>query len=647
MKPASSLLILPELVTSLNRAIARGLSPLVKRELLSMSEWADKYFYLVAESSNLEGRWETLPYQRAIMNAIGGDEIRVVSWQKPARVGYTKIIVIAIGYNAEHKRRSQVVYQPTDTDARDFVKDEIDPAIRDVPVLRQVLLSDPEKKSQYNTRTKKNFIGSSLDIKGGKSARNFRRMTKDNVYYDELDGFDEDVEGEGEPTSLGDMRVSGSAFPKSVRGSTPGELGKSLIYSSMDDADLVFRRYLPCSDCGEFDYLKWSNIKYIDNDPSTTQLLCEQCGSLVGYSKYRDMDAKGEWRTEHGHYIDGDDNFFNVDGERIDPPYHIGFILWAAYSYFTTWPDLVAEWLAAIKADKKGNPNKLKTFVNTRLGEAWEVKGSSVNADIFLNRLENYGPEVPEKVLCITAGVDIQEDRIEVEVLGWGKDYENWSIDYNIIPGDTSVSPELKDSVWQKLNDFLLTVYTHESGVRLRIAATCIDSGFNTTTVYKFCKPRTKRGVYPIKGVAGQGRPIVGRATKANKEKVNVYPIGVDTAKEILYAHLKVIKPGPSYCHFPANYDAEYFEQLTSEKCVKKKVNGRSVRVWVLKVAGRRNEPLDCRNYARAAYDIFNPNMDRLAERFKARIAYEQSNPDNPQPKAGTRRRMLHKGVQS
>lgn len=649
MPLAKSVSIFPDLQATIEKAIRRALTPLIKQEPLTLSEWADKYFYLVAESSSIEGRWETLPYQRSIMNAIGSDDIPVITWRKSARVGYTKIICAAIGYNTEHKKRNQVVFQPTDTDAKDFVKDEIDPILRDVPVLRRALLSDPEKKSHHNTRAKKNFLGSTLDIKGGKSGRNYRRMTKDVVYYDELDGFDNDVEGEGSPVSLGDMRISTSSFPKSVRGSTPGIMGESQIDSSMDDADMVFRRYLPCPDCDELDYLKWNNIHYTNNDPSTTKLLCEHCGALIEYSQYPEMDECGIWKTLKGDYLDNDERFYNAEGNPIDPPYHIGFILWAGYSYFTTWAELVAEWLAADKAKKKGNPNKLKSFINTRLGESWEEQGSSINTNIFLNRLEHYGPEIPEKALVLTCGVDIQDDRIECEVVGWGKDQESWSIDYNIIPGDTSENPELAGSVWQRLDDYLLTIYTHETGIRLRIVSTFIDSGHRTTTVYQFCKRRAKRGIYPIKGVGGEGRAIVGRASKSNKEKTNVFPLGVDAAKELVYAHLKVEQYGPSFCHFPAHYgDSDYFDQLTSEKRVTTLTKGRRGVAWVLKAAGKRNEALDCRVYALAAFINYHPNMERLQQKINDRAAFESSNTEKQHTKQKRKpaRRMLHQGVQ-
>ncbi len=644
MQQVNQILIIPELRKRLNFYIRNGLSPLKKHEPIKLAEWADRYFYLSAESSSIEGHWETLPYQRSILNTVGNDDVREVTLFKSARVGYTKIICAAIGYNAEHKKRNQVVYQPTDTDARDFVSDEIDPMLRDVPVVRKLLKGDVEKKGKDNTKHRKAFRGSSLDIKGGKSARNYRRITKDIVYYDELDGFDMDVEGEGAPVSLGDTRITTSSFPKSVRGSTPGIEGMSQIQSSMDDADMVFRRYLPCPECEEYQYLKWSNIDWTNGDPKTTKYACEHCGSLIDYSQFPDMDAEGVWWTEDGCYLDDDDNFRNGKDKLIDPPYHAAFIIWSAYSYFTTWSELAAEFIKANTAKKKGDTTKLKTFINTKLGELWTDEGKTVESDAFIDRLENYGPEVPEGALILTCGVDIQDDRIEAEVIGWGIDAESWSVEYNIFVGDTSVDPVNKDSVWQQLDDYLLTRFTNETGVTMRIASACIDlGGHRAQHVYSFCMQRIRRRVFVIKGLSGAGRPITSRSRKSKKYSGTYIPVGVDAAKDLIFSNLKVKNPGPGYCHYPSHYTEQYFDQLTAEKCVTKNVRGKASRVWVLKSAGRRNEALDCRVYGRAALELLNVNMAQLEKRMDS--AVQEKNQNTPAKSQRRHRRMISNGV--
>lgn len=641
-------MIHPALLKGVSLNLEDGCLSWRKPEPQSLSEWADKHFYLVAESSAIEGRWETFPCQKGIMNAISNDDIRVVTLFKAARIGYTKMIAAAVGYFAEHKHRNQVIWQPTDTDARDFVSDEIDPMIRDVPSVRKLLRGDADKKGKDNTKHRKAFLGSVLDIKGGKAARNFRRLTKDVAYYDELDGFDDDIEGEGSPTSLGDVRITNSSFPKSVRGSTPGTKGMSQIESSLEDADMVFRRYLPCPNCEEYQYLKWSGITFTDKDPKTTKYACEHCGTLIDYSQYPDMDAQGYWMTVDGSYLDDDDNFRDSDDKLIDAPFHAGFVIWAAYSYFTAWSELVAEFLKASAAAKHGRKTKLKTFVNTRLGELWEDDNESIEGESLLDRCENYGPDIPDGALLLTAAVDTQDDRFEIEVVGWGYGSESWSIEYNVIVGDTSQDPDIRGSVWQQLDDYLLTKFTHESGVPMRIAAACIDlGGHRTQNVYKFCMARVRRHIFAVQGQPGPGKPIAGNWSKSKKYNAKFIPVGVDSAKELVYSRLKVTNHGPGYCHFPSHYNQTYFDMLTAEKRVAKMVRGKKTMIWVPKTSGIRNEAFDCRVYNTAALELSKVNMDQMQKRLQqAKAQMRSTSKDATPPKRRRRKRGLMSKVE-
>jgi phage terminase large subunit GpA-like protein len=261
--------------------------------------------------------------------------------------------------------------------------------------------------------------------------------------------------------------------------------------------------------------------------------------------------------------------------------------------------------------EAKGRPELLKTWVNTSLGETWEEEGETVDGIGLYGRRETYPAPVPEKALLLTAGVDVQRDRIEMEVVAWGEGEESWNVDYRVLPGDTS-----RPEVWRDLDDCLGATYTHETGTELHITSALIDSGDQTTTVYQFVKPRQGRRIFAGKGVSGPGRPVVKVSRKVSGKKsrdVDLYQVGVDDAKGIIYARLAIEEAGPGCCHFPMDRDAEYFAQLTAEKLMVKYYRGFPRREWVK--SRQRNEGLDCRVYAFAALKILNPVWSAIEKR--------------------------------
>ncbi|MCH9835906.1 phage terminase large subunit family protein [bacterium] len=583
-----------------------------------MADWADEFFYLSPESSSIEGKWVSLPYQKAILNTIGNDDVRVVTWMKSARVGYTKCICVAVGYFAEHRKRNQVLYQPTDSDATDFVKDEIDTMLRDVAVLKGLLQSDPEKRSRHNTSTKKVFLGSTLDIKGGKTPRNYRRMTKDCAYYDELDGFDQDIENEGDPLSLGDTRLETSSYPKSVRGSTPKVKGVSQIEDSFNEADLQFRRHLPCPHCDHMQHLKWGNMKFEDHDHATTYYECEECQEAITYDRYAEMDQKGQWRSECGVTIDDNGTFRNPDGSHHPPVYHVGFHIWSAYSYFMTWSSMVKEFLVAKEDQKKGKLKKLKAFVNVRLGETWVEEGDSIDDHVLMRHREQYGDVLPDAVKVITCAVDVQDDRLEIEWVGWGEGEEQWGLLYKRIYGDVG-----KPTLWNILEEEINRSFEDKDGLKMSARLTCIDSGGHfTDQVYQFCA-RNRRKYIPIKGHSEMGKPIATMPKQPNRRGVYLVMVGTDTAKELLYERYGFANVGPGYCHYNDDehgYDDEYFEQATAEVKIKRYRKGVAYFEWI-KENSARNEALDVRVYNTAAVRLLQQHFGVRLTRPPAKTA--------------------------
>ena len=596
-------------------------------------EWADENFYLSAESSYIEGRWETLPFQVAILNAMGNDEIRTVNLMKSARVGYSQMLKAAMAYTLEHKNRNQLLFQPTDSAANGFMKAHIETMIRDIPLIR-AMAPWYGKKHRDNTLDTKRFINKrQIWCLGGTAAKNYREKSVDTVIYDELAAFPHDVEKEGSPTFLGDRRLEGSVFGKSIRGSTPKNKNECQIERAFIESGMTLKYEIPCPHCGEFQALKWGGkdsdfgMKWVDNDPSTIAYLCEFCNCLGTYAEWMPQMPKGVWldRTLEIKTYDGIE-WLNLEDKAIDTPESVSFHIWSAYSPFTEWRRLLQDWFKA-----KDDIGKLKTFVNTILGETWEEDGDRLEYHELYRRREAYSAEVPEGGLVLTCSIDVQDDRLEAEVKAWGVGDESWGVDFRLFHGDLA-----KPEIWRDLDNFLSGTYQHALGVKMRISCSVIDSGGHfTQQVYAFVKNKEGRRIFAIKGVGGVGRPIISRPTTSNKAKIKLFSVGVDTAKELLVARLQILEHGPGYCHFPINdkFDEEFFKQLTAEERRTRYNKGFASYEWVK--MRKRNEAFDLNYYNIAAKELLNPNYDALAENLKASL-------EDSKPKA--RKRMKMKG---
>lgn len=596
-------------------AVNTGLSVMHRPPPQRLSEWADENFYLSPESSYVEGRWETERFQRGLMDCMSNDEIEVIDFQKSARVGYSQMIRAAMGYFAEHKKRNQLCMLPSDQPAKEFMSKQVNTMIRDVPAVK-ALAPWYDKKHPDNTERSKTFSnGRVLHCRGGAAAKNYRELSVDVVIYDELDGFDGDIEQEGSPIVLGDKRNEGSIFPKSIRGTTPKLEKTSLIKQCVESADMMFRFHVPCPHCQERQALEFGGkkvkhgFKWDDDKPETVRYVCRHCGALSTYAEMQvaQRSPAARWETENGIWID-DDCYFRDggDGDRIiETPRHVAFHIWTAYSPWTTWTKIVRDWL-----DAQGDITLLRTFVNTTLGEWWSDKGERANEDELMQRAYPFPVDpLPEGVAVLTCGVDTQPNRLEAQVVGWGVGEERWVIDKQVFMGDPNQA-----TVWAALDAYLSRIYTRADGVQIRIARTCVDSGgANTKAVYNYCRTRFAAGVLCIKGMDGEGRPIIGNPTKLVNEGVQLYGVGTLTTKDAIFGALKIPDPGPGYIHFRSEVcDEDYFNQLTAEELKLKLVGGVTRRIYEKITSGRRNEALDTMQYAFAAFYSMNIRVEEL-----------------------------------
>lgn len=589
---------------------------------MSLTEWADENFYLSSESSYTEGRWQTLAFQVAVLNAMGHDDIRTVNFIKSARVGYSQMLRAAVGYFTEHKARNQLLFQPTDAAASGFMKAHIETMIRDVPVVKS-LAPWIGKKHRDNTMDTKRFSnGKQLWVLGGTAAKNYREKSVDNVYFDELAAFDDDIEKEGSPTFLGDKRIEGSVFPKSIRGSTPKILGSCQISKAADESNYLFKFHVPCPHCSFEQVLEWGGkdcdhgFKWINNDPKTVRYACTECGTLSEQREFLPMQKEGVWRD--GDIWTKDGLSFYEKKERIEAPEAVSFHIWTAYSPFTTWVRIVQDFLKCA-----GDLSRLKTFVNTTLGECWDdTEGEKLEPNALYMRREFYTHQVPLDNCILTAAVDVQDDRFEIEVCAWSQGEESHTVSYERLYGDLS-----RSEIWEVLARTLRKSYETPNGSRLDVRMAFIDSGGHfTDEVYNFSKKYGLQRFIPIKGHSSAGRPIADFPRRRNKKGVYLTMLGTDTAKEVVVNRLLIPKPGEGFIHFPNNdqFDEKYFEHLTNERKVSKIVKGRRVVVW--DAGGRRNEPFDLKVYNLAAIRVLQQHFGINLNNFIAK-------PNAPKPK--------------
>lgn len=590
---------------NIKKAVKEGLRAFVRPEPMSLAEWADENFYLSSESSYTEGRWQSLPFQVAILNAIGHDDIRTVNFIKSARVGYSQMIRAAVGYFTEHKSRNQLLFQPTDAAAAGFMKAHLETMIRDVPVVKD-LAPWIGKKHRDNTMDTKRFSnGKQLWCLGGTAAKNYREKSVDVVYYDELAAFEDDIEKEGSPTFLGDKRIEGSVFPKSVRGSTPKVLGTCQISKAADESDHLFKYSVPCPHCGTEQILEWGGkdckhgFKWFDDNPKTVRYSCIDCGVLSEQRELIPMFKRGVWRS--GEVWTKDGLTYHEGQAQIEPPESVSFHIWTAYSPFTTWVRIVQDFLKA-----KSDPSRLKTFVNTTLGECWDdTEGEKIEPHALYMRREFYQHQIPVENCVLTAAVDVQDDRLEYKIKAWASGEESYNITYKRLYGDLS-----RSEIWELLARELNTTFKTPSGMPVDVRLALIDSGGHyTDEVYQFSKKYGPQRFVPLKGHSVMGKPIAEFPRKRNKQGVYLTMVGTDTAKEVVAARLLIPNVGEGFIHFPHSeeFDEQYFQHLTNERKRRKLIKGRWVDVW--DAGGRRNEPWDLEVYNLAAIRILQQHF--------------------------------------
>ncbi|HTV07794.1 MAG TPA: phage terminase large subunit family protein [Candidatus Aquilonibacter sp.] len=601
-----------ESLEALDEALGTGLALLEPPPQLTVSEWADRYAYLPRESSAQAGKWDTATaeYQRGFMDAGSDPTIERIVAMWGAQLGKTAGLLNMLWYYVHHDPSPILMVQPTLEAAENFSKERLAPAIRDTPVLRP-LFGDPRSRHSGNTLLNKEFPGGGLALAGANSPAGLASRSRRVVQGDEVDKWEASAGAEGDPGKLMEERTSTFWNRLIVYTSTPSVKGASRIDSEYEKSDK--RQYfVPCPHCGEPQTFKWANLKWskrraqdgtVEHDPDSCYYVCVN-GCEILESDKPDMVRHGKWIAQAK----------SVDGKTA------GFHLNQLYSPWVTWPEIIRKFINA------GNdPFLLQTFVNSVLAETWELKGDRIEQDVFASRVHAYEAEAPAGVLVITAGLDVQKDRIEATAIGWGAGEESWALEHRIFEGDPS-----RPKVWGDVDKWLNRTYVHESGIHLRIRCAMVDSGDQTKAVYAFTRTRRGRKIYACKGRSG-AHPILARPRRVDESKTVLYMVGVDAAKESFYARLKIEEEGPGYCHFPDNptmFDKEFFAQIAAEQLITVQRGGQRVKVWQKR--RERNEALDTRVYAMAALERIRADFPALKRSLQKRTVARTPRPELP-----------------
>lgn len=560
--------------------------------------------------------FENAPYQREPLDMTANPDCRRVSLMWSAQVGKTQTALCAQAYRIEHNPSNQMMMQPSQGDMKTWLETKFNPLVEANADLAK-LIAPPRGRKGVNNDLMKSYPGGFIMFSWSGSPKTTRGRSAPFVVCDETDGYDRTAEGH--PVSLIAQRLASfDGQSMLVEISTPLIKGSSWIEGAFEAGDQR-RWHVPCPHCGHVQVLKWENVRWDqDSDgnhlPATAGYMCaaEDCGTIWNDVQRIAAIRAGRW----------------IAAKPFDG--HASYHLNELNSCFRKLESVVRSFL------EKKAAGDLQTFVNVSLAETWEEAAEQVHSSALISRVERYRAPVPARALYLTAGIDMQQDRLEVEVVGWGLGEESWSIDYRVLWGDP-----MQDDVWDALDDYLSQTWLHQSGAQLPISGACLDTGGSagmTTAAYEYARGKTGRRLFAIKGVPGWGRPVVSapsrKRTGRGQRRVDLFTVGTDEAKLIVMKRWGLPQQGPGYCHFPDDRDPEWFAQATAEALVTRHVRGFDVREWHKR--RDRNEALDCRVYAYAAFKIGNPNMPRLAERLKVEDDEEDDLPEADQPFAAT-----------
>lgn len=570
---------------------------------VTVSEWADGFRRLSSEASAEPGRWRTAtaPYQREIMDSTVDPEVPEVVVMSSSQVGKTEILLNVVGYLIDLDPGPILVVQPTLEMSEAWSKDRLAPMLRDSPSLREKI-PPAKSRSSGNTIRHKTFPGGHITMAGANSPAALASRPIRASLQDEIDRFPKSAGTEGAPSELADRRTNTFWNRIKLKVSTPTLKGFSHIDELYEASDQ--RQYhVPCPHCGHMQVLRWANVRWTEGDPETAVMVCSDdsdgeergCGAIMEEGDKPGMLAGGAWVPRYA--------------TRKVRGYHIN----ALYSPWRRWAEVVENFLRC-----KGSKEMLQTWVNTELGEPFEEDGERIEASALISRKERYAAEVPIGAGLLTAGIDVQGDRLESLIVGWGVDEEHWLIRHDMLFGDPGQA-----LVWEELDALLRSEFRHESGAGLKVSAALVDhGGHHGEHVMRFVTGKARRRIFACRGMDGEGRPLVSRPKRSRRSRQGkAVLVGTVPAKDLIFTRLKIRDPGPGFMHIPDTMEDEVIFQITNEKVITRWSHGRPRRAYGKIRPGVAVEGLDCLVYNYGALATVGRAAHRRLEKWVAAVA--------------------------
>lgn len=563
---------------------------------LTVSQWADEHRRLSPESAAEPGRWRTdrAPYQRGIMDAVTDPAVREVVVMKSAQIGWTELLGNVVGYFIDRDPAPMLLLQPTVEMGEAWSKDRLAPMVRDTPALRDKI-KDPRSRDSGNRVLHKLFPGGHITVAGANSPAGLASRPIRIVLCDEVDRYPPSAGTEGDPISLARKRSTTFWNRKLLMGSTPTVKGASRIEAAFDGSD---QRYflVPCPHCETFDRLRWENVHWDEGAPERAWYACAHCAAVINDADKLSMLLRGRWEASR--------EFSGVAG------FHINEL----YSPWVRFGDTARAFVEA-----KNSPEQLQTWVNTSLGETWVERGDAPTHERVAALRRDYSMgEVPDGAVALTAGVDVQKNRLVYVVRAWGYGWQSWLVEFGELWGDTE-QPE----VWTQLSN-VLGADRHGFAVRLAL----VDSGYLADMVYQFCRmtPNAK----PSKGHETLAAPIRSAQIDVTMRGMRVrhgqqlWHVDTGYFKTLVHSRIDWPQDQPGAWAIPSDTPDEYCRQIVAESKI---VLPSGKTVW--KRHDRENHAFDCEVYAAAAAKVLGIDRMRPALQPAGKAAEEQRQESN------------------